>query len=65
MQFAAKNQLKDVVLEVFSFLFLVVVRKWVFARIVCVVSATVFVGVIKNRGCEGYGKVAGAAAPEG
>jgi hypothetical protein len=53
------------VFEVFSFLFFVIVRKWVFARLVCVVSATVFVGIIEDRGPEGRGKVAGAVAPEG
>jgi hypothetical protein len=54
-----------VVLEVFSFLFFVVVRKRVFARLVCMVSATVFVGIIEDRGPEGCGEVAGAVAPDG
>lgn len=51
--------------EIFSFLFFIVIREWVFARLVCVVTATVFVGIIKDSGAEGRGKVAGAVAPEG
>ena len=56
------------VFEIFSFLFFIVIREWVFARLVCVVTATVFVGIIEDRGAEGRGKVArarAAVAPEG